>query len=77
MNDHLEEEPLVTDAEWQALMHGARALREVAAALRNAGFQRIAAENDGHASALEGLVQRATVAADRRAGQAAKPEAER
>jgi hypothetical protein len=76
MTDHLEA-PLVTDAEWQALLNGARALREVAGALRNAGFQRIADENDGHATALEGLVHRATVAADRRAGQAPQPEAER
>jgi len=82
MTHHHLDDLVVTDAEWQALLEGARALRELATALRNAGFNRVAVENDGHAATLQGLVQRVTVAATRSAdreggGQPAQPEAER
>lgn len=56
---------LVTHAEWEALLYGARALRAIAADLRDLGAREDAAELDSSAATLDGLVQRATVAAQR------------
>jgi hypothetical protein len=56
---------LVTHAEWEALLYGARALRAIAGDLRDAGARDDAAELDRSAVSLDGLVQRATVAAQR------------
>lgn len=56
---------LVTHAEWKALLYGARALRAIATDLRDVGATEDAAEHDRSAATLDGLVQRATVAAQR------------
>ncbi len=77
-----EDEAVLTGAEWQAVMLGARALRDAAAAQRQAGAHMLAAENEGYADALLRLGQRADVAATRdpvpdiTAGQQAHAELE-
>src|SRR5205807_4554819 len=56
---------LITEAEWQAALIGARLLREAWKDFRALGNHEIAAECDGQADALEGLARRAVVAASR------------
>ena len=56
---------VITEAEWQAVVLGARALREVATGYRAHGHEDLAAECDGHVAELLGLAMRATVAASR------------
>jgi hypothetical protein len=56
---------LITDPEWQAVLAGARALRQVGAALQEAGFDRSAADAERHAASLDDLARHATVAAER------------
>ncbi len=60
---HERADVLVTHGEWQALLLGSRALREVGAGLRRAGAEELAAESDRNADALERLGHRAVVAA--------------
>jgi hypothetical protein len=69
------EELVITEAEWQAVLLGARALSEVGAWLRSGGAYELARECDRNAAELEGLARRATIAAHREAG--AEMEAER
>ncbi|HXM57237.1 MAG TPA: hypothetical protein VOB72_17690 [Candidatus Dormibacteraeota bacterium] len=59
------DEVVITDAEWQASLIGARLLRAAARGFRALGDHETAAGWDGHADALEGLACRATVAATR------------
>ena len=62
MTDHPEgPEVLVSHAEWEALLLGSRALREVGEGLRHAGAAELAAESDRNADALQRLGQRAVV----------------
>lgn len=65
--------PLITGAEWRAILHGARVLREVGDDLRRSGAELLAAENHRHAAELEHLSRRSVVAA---AGPEAVGEAE-
>jgi len=84
MTDDMFDNVVVSEAEWQAVLLGARALREVAASYRAHGHEDLAAECDGHVSELLGLAVRATVAASRDSNDAvpdrqasAEQEAER
>jgi hypothetical protein len=84
MTEDRYEDLVLTEAEWQAVLLGARALREVATGYRAQGHDQLAAECDGLVAELKGLASRATVAAFRdveRAGQdrqaGAELEAER
>ena len=56
---------VLSEAEWQAVLLGARAMREVAAGYRAHGHEELAAECDDHVAELLGLAMRATVAASR------------
>jgi hypothetical protein len=56
---------VITDAEWQASLIGARILRQTAGQFRALNDPETAAACDAHADALMGLVRRATVAATR------------
>ena len=60
-----ENEAVLTESEWQAVMLGSRALRDAAAEQRRAGTNTLAAENEQYAAALLRLGQRAEVAAAR------------
>jgi hypothetical protein len=58
-----EHEVVLSESEWQAVLLGARSLRDAAAAQRRAGTHMLAAENEEYAAALVRLGQRAEVAA--------------
>jgi hypothetical protein len=62
MTEHRDEpDVLVTHTEWQALLLGSRALREVGEGLRRAGAAELARESDRNADALQRLGERAVV----------------
>jgi hypothetical protein len=54
---------VISEVEWQAVLLGSRALREIANDLRLAGAVELAAENERSATTLEELGRRAEVAA--------------
>ncbi len=56
---------VITETEWQAVLLGARALREIGDGLRSSGADDLAGECDSNVAELEGLARRATVAAGR------------
>ena len=65
MTDDMFDNVVVSEAEWQAVLLGARALRQVAESYRAHGHEELAAECDGHVAELLGLAIRSTVAAAR------------
>jgi hypothetical protein len=65
MPDDRSDTVVLSEAEWQAVLLGARAMREVAAGYRAYGQTELAAECDDHVTVLLGLAMRATVAASR------------
>ena len=74
MNDHV----VVTDAEWRAILLGARVLREVGDGFRSAGAHGLAGECHDQADVLENLGRRAVVAPARdHDAERAEAEAER
>ncbi len=65
MTGHPDNDLVISETEWQAVLLGARALREIGAGLRSRGADELARECDSNVAELEGLARRATVAADR------------
>jgi hypothetical protein len=64
----MEDDLLLTEVEWRAVLVGARVLRESGAQLQAADSPVIAAEYAAHAAVLDNLGRRAVVAAGREQG---------
>ena len=65
MRCHRDDDLVITETEWQAVLLGARALREIRDGLQSCGADELAEECDSNVAELEGLARRATVAAHR------------